>query len=290
MNSPLVRALIKNFDPKADLVQLFGDRSDFSFGLGIYHNDFRISNFPVAQSFNQHYGTIEGGASFSNVLLANQGRNNFIFSGDKPLISNFLESDYLANNPDVAAAVKAGNFTSGLDHYTKFGQFEPNRVGVFAGTSGNDVVKAFGSHTLITGVALDRLNISSRRVPNPLLSSNGSNEFDTLIGGEGADTFVLGIVDAYNQTATSFYPPSTESFYGGSGLVRIQGFNQSQGDELQLVGGENGINDYQISPEGADLVISQGTHKIAILEGGANLTLKQLTPSPVIGSYTFLVG
>jgi hypothetical protein len=49
-----------------------------------------------------------------------------------------------------------------------------------------------------------------------------------------------------------------------------------------------------ISPEGADLVISvgtsKGTHKIAILEGGANLTLKQLTPSPVISSYTFLVG
>lgn len=36
----------------------------------------------------------------------------------------FDESFYLANNPDVAAAVAAGTFSSGLDHYIQFGEAE----------------------------------------------------------------------------------------------------------------------------------------------------------------------
>jgi len=36
----------------------------------------------------------------------------------------FNESEYLANYPDVAAAVKAGAFKSGYEHYQKHGKFE----------------------------------------------------------------------------------------------------------------------------------------------------------------------
>ena len=36
----------------------------------------------------------------------------------------FNEDDYLALNPDVAAAVKAGAFTSGRDHFERFGRSE----------------------------------------------------------------------------------------------------------------------------------------------------------------------
>ncbi|WP_199247718.1 hypothetical protein [[Phormidium] sp. ETS-05] len=36
----------------------------------------------------------------------------------------FNETYYLAENPDVAAAVSSGAFSSGLQHFSWFGQFE----------------------------------------------------------------------------------------------------------------------------------------------------------------------
>lgn len=44
----------------------------------------------------------------------------------------FNEKAYLANNPDVAAAVANGSIKSGLDHYLQWGRNE-NRLGVAAG-------------------------------------------------------------------------------------------------------------------------------------------------------------
>ena len=38
--------------------------------------------------------------------------------------SKFIETEYLAANPDVALAVKAGNFRSGLEHYEMYGKKE----------------------------------------------------------------------------------------------------------------------------------------------------------------------
>ncbi|WP_017716608.1 S8 family serine peptidase [Kamptonema formosum] len=42
----------------------------------------------------------------------------------------FDESYYLAENPDVAGAVASGGFSSGLDHFTQFGQFEDRQPSV----------------------------------------------------------------------------------------------------------------------------------------------------------------
>ncbi|MCU0518475.1 MAG: PPC domain-containing protein, partial [Oscillatoria sp. Prado101] len=42
----------------------------------------------------------------------------------------FDESYYLAENPDVARAVASGGFSSGLDHFTDFGQFEDRQPSV----------------------------------------------------------------------------------------------------------------------------------------------------------------
>ncbi|MEG4105953.1 hypothetical protein [Microcoleus sp. S13_C5] len=62
-------------------------------------------------------------------------------------------------------------------------------------------------------------------------------------------------------------------------------------DVLRLAGK---LSDYQISPVGADLVISKPEDTIAIIEGGANLNLRQLTfPAPNVYSSaksTFLLG
>ncbi|MCU0545951.1 MAG: hypothetical protein MUE44_27935 [Oscillatoriaceae cyanobacterium Prado104] len=211
-------------------------------------------------------------------FLKNQGPNFSIFDR-VAVLDNFWEAGYLDNNPDVAEAVRSGSFASGLEQYTKVGQFETDRSATFVGTDGNDVVTAFGKgKSTVIGVDFDGRYFS-----------NGSNEFDILIGSEGADNFIL----AHNilwRSSTGSYTDKSELLYLGPGEARIRDFNPDRGDTLQLAGKQDY---YQISPVGADLVISSiGGDRIAILEGGANLNLKQLTfPNADFGnSSPFLLG
>jgi hypothetical protein len=262
-------ATIKNFDPQADKIRLAGTRGNYMFN-NTPNGDFRISVGPI-RAFAP-VGIVEGGQNMP--FFVNRGRDLLIF--DKvSVLDNFWEAGYLANNPDVATAVKTGSFASGLDQYTKVGQFETNRSATFVGTSGNDIVTGFGKgKTTIIGVDFDESYFS-----------DGSNEFDTLIGSEGTDTFIL----AYENIPMG--PggfPFTSELYSGPGEARIRDFKTSQGDALQLSGQ---VSDYQISPVGADLVISKAGDRIAILEGGAGLNLKQLTfPSTEFNRNPFLLG
>ncbi len=258
-------ATIKNFNPQADKIRLAGTRGNYSYGFINTFGGFVVSDGTRA---GRIFAVVEGVANMP--FLANRGPDFLIF--DKPsVLDNFWEAGYLASNPDVAAAVKAGSFASGLDQYTKVGQFETNRSATFVGTSGNDIVTGFGKgKTTIIGVDFDERYFS-----------DGSNEFDTLIGSEGADTFIL----AYDNTSPPpGGQPSTQELYLGPGEARIRGFNPSQGDALQLSGK---LSNYQISPVGGDLVISKGGDRIAILEGGAGLNLKQLTFPQLADIYNF---
>jgi len=277
-----IPVIINNFDQQTDAIQLAGTRGEYQFSSGLNGNNSDI--LLGAGRGIERVAQIEGDANIP--FLANRGRGLLIFNKDS-VLDNFSEVEYLQKNPDVAAAVKAGSFSSGLDHYTKFGQFEPNRSATFVGTNGNDIVTAFGNgKTEITGVDLDT---SFTFGGAGRYFSNGSNEFDTLIGSQGADTFIL----AYDFTypPPSLMIPEAQELYRGSGEARIRGFNPSQGDVLRLAGQ---ASDYQISPIGADLVISKPGDTIAIIEGGANLNLRQLTfPAPNVYSSaksTFLLG
>jgi hypothetical protein len=263
-------AMIKNFDQQTDAIRLAGTRGFYGFSPTITMNgDLRITTGSGRGTLG--IARIEDGTNIP--FRANRGRGLLIFSRES-VLDNFSEVEYLQKNPDVAAAVNAGSFSSGLDQYTKIGQFEPNRSATFVGTDGNDIVTGFGNgKTEITGVDLDR---SYAFGGEGNYFSNGSNEFDTLIGSQGADTFIL----AYDFTSPppSFMIPDAQELYRGSGEARIRGFNPSQGDVLRLAGQ---ASDYQISPIGADLVISKPGDTIAIIEGGANLNLIQLTFPPV---------
>ena len=264
-------ATIKNFDPQADKIRVAGTRGGYNYQFNASGN-FEIEGLPSSRIVPV-VAEVEGVA---NMPFIENREPDFLIFDRVSVLDNFWESGYLANNPDVDAAVQTGSFASGLDQYTKVGQFETNRSATFVGTSGNDVVTAFGKgKSTIIGVDFDGRYLSY-----------GSNEFDTLIGSEGADTFILAY-DNSQLSATSFLR-STQDLYLGPGEAIIRGFNPSQGDALQLSGK---LSDYQISPVGADLVISKGGNTIAILEGDAGLTLKQLTFPPVdFYSFTFLLG
>ena len=55
---------------------------------------------------------------------------------DPTLISNVNEQEYLAENPDVAAAVARGEFKSGAEHYARFGATEGRTPNARVTTSG----------------------------------------------------------------------------------------------------------------------------------------------------------
>ncbi|WP_333452256.1 hypothetical protein [Microcoleus sp. K5-D4] len=266
-------ATIKNFDPQADKIRLARTRGEYNYQFNASGN-FQIEQ-PPSSRIVPVVAVVEGVGYMP--FLGNEEPNFLIFDR-VAVLDNFWEVGYLANNPDVDAAVQAGSFASGLDQYTKVGQFETNRSATFVGTSGNDVVTAFGKgKSTVIGVDFEGRYLSS-----------GSNEFDTLIGSEGADTFILAH-NILSRPSAGSYTDISDVLYYGPGEARIRDFNPDRGDTLQLAGK---LDYYQISPVGADLVISLRGDRIAILEGGADLNLRQLTfPNADFGNINpFLLG
>ncbi len=241
---------IRNFDPALDSIQLAGTRGS-GYTLSNDGTDVTISNAPGSP-----IAVIEGGSSFSTSI-------NYILLGETALEQNFLESEYLSRNPDVAADVAAGMYQSGLDHYEQVGQFEADRYATFAGTSGNDVITAFGvgPHDII-GVEAFHAGQGRRTY-----TSNGSDEFDTLIGSPGADRFIFGNVIVTSRGFVS----GIQTFYRGEGVAQIEGFSQAEGDSIELIFGAS--QEHSVSVSGTDLVVAVAGDPLAILVDAADLTL-----------------
>ncbi|MEO9123183.1 MAG: calcium-binding protein, partial [Microcoleus sp.] len=183
--------------------------------------------------------------------------------------TTFFESDYLKQNPDIVPFVKSGTFTTGREHYAKYGQFEPNRSATFVGTSGNDIVTGFGAGNVeIIGVEVGVEPIYGMA---RLYESNGSNEFDTLTGGIGNNKFVLG---DYQQLARIMSPGV--QLYIGPGFATIVNFTKGK-DSIQLVGSLDGYILFPIN-NNQDLAIqTKGFDTVAVIQGGGNLSLNQLS-------------
>jgi Ca2+-binding RTX toxin-like protein len=201
------------------------------------------------------------------------GFEHFVKSGSKEGLygNTFFEAQYLLENPTVATAVKAGDFQTGGEHYRKFGQFEPARTAAFFGTSGNDILTGFGvGNVELIGVEVG-VNINGGRG----YKSGGSDEFDTLIGGSGSDTFVLGR-RVLTTNSIGKLGSQDQLLYKGPGFATIQNFTQGQ-DRIQLP-----FNLGRIFPinNNRDLAIQFGSDTIAVIEGGGNLSLNEL---PVFG-------
>ena len=221
------------------------------------------------------------------------------------LIANsFFEIRYLQNNLDVLPVVQSGALKSGREHYFNFGKDEPSRSATFVGTSGNDILTSFGVGKVeLIGVEVG-LYPGGGRVNNVVAESTGRDEFDTLIGGSGRDTFMLGngYFDSPRQS------PVREQFYIGPGFATIRNFTKGQ-DSIQLGGrefpGDSYLDEFLVFPinNNRDLAIQRKgfiptltgltqvnngiPDTIAVIEGGGDLTLNQL---PSSNSLIFLIG
>jgi Ca2+-binding RTX toxin-like protein len=199
------------------------------------------------------------------------GFEHFVKSGAKEGLygNTFFEAQYLLENPTVATAVKAGDFQTGGEHYRKFGQFEPARTAAFFGTSGNDILTGFG----VGNVELIGVEVGGDIKGSRQYKSGGTDEFDTLIGGSGSDTFVFGRTLLTTNTIGKL-GSRDELLYQGPGFATIQNFTQGQ-DRIQLPFGSQA----RIFPinNNRDLAIQLGSDTIAVIEGGGNLSLNQLS-------------
>lgn len=182
----------------------------------------------------------------------------------------FSEGAYLAAYADVKAAVESGAVSSGLAHYQSVGQLEPNRVGIFFGSSRNDTINAFGESTRITGVGFTNLTpLAENGAVDGIPTSLGVGEMDTLVGGGGTDIFNLGIgISPLNPTAKRFYVGQ-----GDMDRAQIQNFQVER--DLILLAGEP--RQYLFDTENGNFEISTaGGDTIAIVEGVTNLQIKNI--------------
>jgi len=156
-----------------------------------FDTSFYLSQYPdvAAAGVNpfQHFLTF--GASedrFTNAAAA-----TLIDADGNGFANEFDNATYLAANPDVAAAVTAGTFKDGYQHFVQFGQFEA-RTGAQT-TSGAAIEGSLltnGTLTLETGVANQTLTGTAQN--DVFLAPNGTLANDTTInGGAGNDTLIV---------------------------------------------------------------------------------------------------
>lgn len=137
---------------------------------------------------------------------------------------NYSEDYYLANNSDVAAAVRNGTFMSGWDHYVQYGHSENRTFSqgwvydnmslrkLLFGTTGNDTLRpASGGAD----------NLLGREGSDTLYGGYGSN---TLTGGAGADLFVL---EAGGGTTTTFSAITITDFQQGTDRIQLPSLSGS---------------------------------------------------------------
>ena len=242
-----------------------------------YDEAFYIANNRDLQPFIQN-------GTFKN------GYQHFIQFGikDGRFGTSFFEPDYLQKNRDIVPFVNSGALKTGREHYFNFGGNDRSRSATFVGTSGNDIITGSG----VGNAELIGLEVGIERVYGArLYESDGSNEFDTLIGGIGRDKFVLG----EDQPFARNVPFRAALFYIGPGFATIRNFTQGQ-DSIDLVVGSadqllvfpiNNNRDLAIQWKRGPIILQNGVSvpstspfdTIAVIEGGGNISLN-LLPSP----------
>jgi hypothetical protein len=198
-----------------------------------------------------------------------------IFGG----IAMFSERAYLLAYLDVNAAVNAGFFSSGLQHYQQFGQFEENRFGFFLGTNANDNIIGFGNNKIIAGLGLDVLVNGS--------TVAGVGQIDTLIGSPGRDFFLLG------HPTLSLLAPTPQQFYVGGGntdYALIQNFQQSS-DMIVLEGVPENYTSQVVN--GSLNISTSSGDLVGIVEGVTSLTKvvgnPDILPIPINGQFSIFL-
>ena len=119
---------------------------------------------------------------------SHDGRSVTLFG--YPTLETFVEKDYLAFNPDIAHAVRAGAFKSGRDHFEQFHDKRTHKV-PFPGSS--------GELARLRGVKAERIAAILKPIH---ADSRGSDDvFDVLTADIRAS---FGVIDTDNVSANDY--------------------------------------------------------------------------------------
>ncbi|QIZ73304.1 hypothetical protein [Oxynema aestuarii] len=242
------------------------DRGAFVSGLAHYLQFGQAEGRPASPLFDEtwyrrRYRDIAQAVSAG---AFKSGLEHYILLGEAEGRSGtpFNEFAYKDDYPDVAEAIAAGTVVSGLAHYLDFGRTE-GREALFSGTSGNDTVTAFGPIPTLVGVDVlpGECVVGGTPVGGECLQfvSEGVDERDVLVGGEGVDRFVLGslLVTRVGVVERNFY-------VGNGDLDRADILNFEVGrDRLVLPSRES---DYLFEADGDRIAISYKGNSFQAIE------------------------
>ncbi|MCC3426806.1 MAG: peptidoglycan DD-metalloendopeptidase family protein [Microcoleus sp. PH2017_01_SCD_O_A] len=203
--------------------------------------------------------------------VKNQGRNTHLhievqtapfdssIIGGIPYQTKGSRNFVLTNTMSPLQAYSESKNGGGVPVNTKRGTEGDDRI---SGGAGNDTLIGLGGNDSLYGEAGNDSLIGGNG--NDYLdgyASYVSREFDTLTGGAGADTFVLG--NARQGV-----------FYQGDGNAIITDYS-TRDDYIQLKGS---ANDYQLIRQGSDTIISlKNADRIGIVQGVTDLSLTART-------------
>jgi Ca2+-binding RTX toxin-like protein len=143
---------------------------------------------------------------------------------------------YGGSGDDTLLGSTATDAVSGVDAYLSGGTGNDYLAGsldndTLIGGQGNDALFGrLGNDRLYGGAGNDIL------VGDFLMLEDPSTDYDTLTGGAGADTFILGATDLVGNFV---------NFYLGDGYATITDFSRNQGDKIGIAGNTN-ISDYSL--------------------------------------------
>jgi Ca2+-binding RTX toxin-like protein len=264
---------ITGFEIFKDITTGIGD--DTLIQLGRINNTFIAGSGSDTINAGLGIDVVEGGSSDlnNNDLLTVDYSVEDIGTGISTTTDGFGKGRLYRRSLDDRDLLDEVTF-SGIERFNVNGTRQGDQIegsigsDILTGNAGDDFLTGNrGSDFLSGGDGNDRL--VGVYDSNNLVLANfpGAGEVDTLTGGSGADTFVLG--------------SSLQPFYarqGGTDAAIVTDFNAAEGDILELFGS---TNNYSIVFEDADRIAVDiyykkplgGTDLIAVLNGVANFNL-----------------
>jgi Ca2+-binding RTX toxin-like protein len=267
---------ISGFEIFKDITTGIGD--DTLIQLGRINNTFIAGSGSDTINAGLGIDVVEGGSSDlnNNDLLIVDYSVEDIGTGISTTTDGFGKGRLYRRTLDDRNLLDEVTF-SGIERFNVNGTSQGDQIeggigsDILTGNAGNDLLTGNrGNDFLSGGDGDDRLvGVYDSNNLNNLVLANfpGAGEVDTLTGGAGADTFVLG------SRSQPFYVGQ-----GGTDAAIITDFKSAEGDILEMFGS---ANNYSIVFEDADKVAVDiyyknplgGTDLIAILNGVADFNL-----------------
>jgi Ca2+-binding RTX toxin-like protein len=288
---------IQGFDPYKDFLFGAGDFADYTFEV----LEDEVDGYPF-QSLEVNYQGdrvalikgIDGSLTLPDLTsleafpLGDERPNglalvapvNEAIEPEPPAGSEFWdEALYLATFPDLVEKVESGEYTSGLDYYTKVGQFEDGEdltEGFFTGTPGNDIISGFGDDKDLYGVGYKEITTAEDGTVTLTPESLGVGEVDVLVGTEGFDGNYL---VAYNNFNFETLIADTEQLYVGQGdkdYALVKNLDPSDG---YITISSTDLTEFDYKVDGQGFKIYYNDDLVGIAEGIYDLQIGFFEPT-----------